>query len=163
MFFFKSNRIFTLLRQKSNFISKNNQVRHFSDRMAGRNYKTISRFTNAIFASAAAIGLSLYIAKKRNIVNEAAKNIGDKEINIVANHQDHDYSVAISKCRDLLQRVKVTFYYIVINVAILLFINISFYRDNICEQYRTYKLRLLVGYVESTRRIRQIYSSVFNF
>lgn len=119
MFSFESNRIFALLRHKSNFISKNNQVRYFSDRMAGRNYKTFSRFTNAIFASAAAIGLSLYIAKKRNFVNEAAKNIGDKELNIVVNHQDHDYSVAISKCRDLLQRVKVTFYYICVTVSLI--------------------------------------------
>lgn len=123
MFSVKSNRIFALFRGKSNFLSKNDQVRYFSDRMVGRNYKTFSGFTNAVFASAAAIGLSVYIAKKRNIVNEAAKNIGDDELHITVNHQDHDYSVAISKCRDLLQRIKVTFsHYICITIAFIAFL-----------------------------------------
>lgn len=104
-----------------NVLCKNYASRLFSARVPHKLNNTHAHFTNAIFASAAAIGLSLLISKKQDESCAVPEIAETKQLNLPQEHLPYEEAIVI--CRDLLQRVKVKKFTFCLLVSIKLYID----------------------------------------
>lgn len=89
--------------RKSN-ISNRNISNFFKPLPSIKRSRDYSRYTNAVFASTALVGIAAYITYKRNVLCEKVEVLDIKELNC---GYIQKYDEAICKSRDVLQRLKV--------------------------------------------------------